>query len=79
MKQGRCPKCDSREIYSGADVYPKSGPFTSNAIPVSLTSIAALDNYVCGACGYVERYIADQKKLVEITKKWRRIDPQTEA
>ena len=70
MKNETCPKCGSHEIYSGEDVYPKSGPFASNAIPVSLTSIAALDNYVCTQCGYVESYIADPHKLKEISKKW---------
>jgi len=70
LKANACPKCGSTEIYAGVDVYPKSGPFTSNSIPISLTSIAALDNYVCAACGYVESYIADAEKLKEIQKKW---------
>jgi len=49
---------------------PKSGPFGSNSIPISIVSIAALDNYVCTDCGYIERYIADPEKLKEIGKKW---------
>ena len=73
MKNEKCPKCGSAEIFSGADVYPKSGPFTSNSIPISLTSIAPLDNYVCAQCGYVESYIADPHKLKEITQKWQKI------
>ena len=73
MKDGKCPKCGSTEVYSGADVYPKTGPFTSNAIPISLTSIAALDNYVCTDCGYVERFIAETGKLKEIFIKWRKV------
>jgi len=70
LKDNKCPKCGSTDIYAGTDVYPKSGPFTSNSIPVSLTSIAALDNYVCVACGYVESYVAETEKLKEISKKW---------
>ena len=70
MKQGKCPKCDSEEVYTGIEVLPKSGPFGSNAIPVSIVSIAALDNYVCTDCGYLERYIAETVKRVEIAKKW---------
>jgi len=54
-------------------VYPKTGPFTSNSIPVSLTSIAALDNYVCSDCGFVDRYIAEPGKLKEILIKWRKV------
>ena len=76
MKNLSCPKCNSSEIYSGESVYPKSGPFTSNSIPISLTSIAALDNYVCTQCGFIESYIADAKKLKEISKKWRKVQPQ---
>lgn len=70
MKQGKCPKCGSEEIYSGEEVLPKSGPFGSNSIPVSIVSIAALDNYVCADCGYLERYVAETVKLKEISKKW---------
>jgi len=70
LKGHKCPKCGSTDIFAGTDVYPKSGPFTSNSIPISLTSIAALDNYVCGECGYVESYVAETEKLKEISKKW---------
>lgn len=73
MKSGKCPKCGSDEVYCGSDVQPKSGPFGSNAIPVSLTSIAPLDNYVCKDCGYLERYVADGTKLKEIFVKWPKV------
>jgi len=74
LKRNKCPKCGSTDIYAGTDVYPKSGPFTSNSIPISLSSIAALDNYVCIACGYVESYIAETEKLKEISRKWIKIE-----
>ena len=74
MKQGKCPKCGSEEVYVGIDVLPKSGPFGSNSIPVSIVSIAALDNYVCMDCGYLERYIAESEKLTEIAKKWPKVN-----
>jgi hypothetical protein len=69
VKSGICPKCQSHNVYSGTNVFPKSGPFGSNSIPVSLTSIAALNNYVCIDCGYVESYI-EEDKLEEIARKW---------
>ncbi len=75
MKDGKCPKCGSDAVYSGEEVFPKSGPFSINAIPVSLTSVAALDNYVCTECGYLERYVADTAKLKEIGRKWARLKP----
>ncbi len=70
MKQGKCIKCGSDEVYSGVDILPKSGPFGSNSIPITIVSIAALDNYVCVDCGYLESYIAEAGKLAEISKKW---------
>ncbi len=38
MKQGKCPKCGSVNIYSAEDLPLKSGPFGSNSIPVSSDS-----------------------------------------
>ena len=73
MKQGKCPRCGSEAVHSGVEVLPKSGPFGSNSIPISIVSIAALDNYVCTDCGYLERYIADAEKLKEIVKKWPKV------
>ena len=73
MKQGKCPRCGSEEVHSGVEVLPKSGPFGSNSIPISIVSIAALDNYVCTDCGYLERYISDAEKLKEIVQKWPKV------
>jgi predicted nucleic-acid-binding Zn-ribbon protein len=70
MKTGKCPKCGSEEIYCAKDLPLKGGPFGSNSIPISLTSMAALDNYVCTDCGMVERYVADEEKLKEIARRW---------
>ena len=70
MKSGMCPKCESMSVYSGASIPLKKGPFGSNSIPISLTSVAALDNYVCAECGYVESYISEAERLSEIATKW---------
>jgi predicted nucleic-acid-binding Zn-ribbon protein len=79
MKNGKCPKCGSIEIFTAKSLPLKSGPFGSNAIPVSLTSLAALDNYVCTHCGLVERYIADEEKLKEIAGKWQQVKAETDS
>jgi len=76
LKNGNCPKCGSGEVYSGIDLILKGGPFASNSIPVSLTSLAPIDNYVCVTCGYVERYISERSKLKEIARKWDRVVPE---
>lgn len=78
MKSGSCPKCGSSEVYAGTEVFPKSGPFTCNAIPVSITSMASLDNYVCAACGYVESYISQGEDIDRIRKKWPPVRPSDE-
>ncbi len=70
MRNGTCPKCGSSEVYSGANVFFKAGTYGINTIPISFWTIAALDNYVCADCGFVESYIADADKLSEIRKKW---------
>lgn len=70
MKNGTCPKCQSKEIYSGVSVKSKSGFNNSNTIPVTSFRAANLDNYVCGQCGYVESYIAKDKDLAAVKKKW---------
>ncbi|MFP4422971.1 MAG: hypothetical protein ACLFRG_20750 [Desulfococcaceae bacterium] len=75
MKDGKCPRCGSAAIYSGEELFLKAGPFNSNAIPIGMTSVAALDNYVCVDCGLVERYVADDRKLSEIRKKWKPVNP----
>ena len=74
MKQGKCPKCGSTNIYTTGDLPFKSGPFGSNSIPVTLTAIAALDNYVCVDCGLVERYVADKSMLNRIADKWNAVN-----
>lgn len=79
MKNGQCPKCGSKEVYSGANVPLKSGPFAGNAIPIGLTSMAALDNYVCVTCGLVESYISDKDKLDDVAERWDKVNPDTES
>jgi predicted nucleic-acid-binding Zn-ribbon protein len=79
MKNGKCPRCNSTEIYFARDLPLKGGPFGSNSIPVSLTSMAPLDNYVCGQCGLVESYVAQQEKLKEISRKWSCVGASTSS
>ncbi len=70
MKNGVCPKCQSKEVYNGASVSFKSGFNNSNTIPITGFRGAPLDNYICGQCGYVESYIAREKDLAVIKKRW---------
>lgn len=79
MKNGTCPKCGSSEVHAGTEVFPKSGPFTCNAIPIGLTAMAPLDNYVCVACGYVESYVAREEDIASIRRKWPRAGGEADA
>ena len=76
MKNGKCPKCGSDKVFQGAEIPAKFGPFGSNSIPITLFSIASLDNYVCAECGYLERYVAEAAKRDEISKKWPQVKGQ---
>lgn len=82
MKQGICPKCDSRDVYA-CDW--KSTPFTSgtgesllmkkNGGFLANLSSAKLEYYICAVCGYLETYAQhteDLSALKESTN-WRRV------
>jgi len=70
MKNGTCPLCGAKEIYGSSNVKMKEGMHHSNTIPVSAFCAAALDHLVCGRCGYVQSFIAKEKHLEKIRKKW---------
>ncbi|HEX8599194.1 MAG TPA: hypothetical protein VF952_11845 [Chloroflexia bacterium] len=82
MKDGICVKCGSNEVYfdpvAGELVTAHASNVVMNGIPVKRgffsTSVAVLDSYVCGRCGYVESYILDNRKLLEIVQKWTKVE-----
>jgi predicted nucleic-acid-binding Zn-ribbon protein len=81
MRDGICPKCGSDEVYSGANVQAKTNSHGMNSIPIRggiyfAPVTAALDNYVCVKCGYVESYIADPQKLEEIAERWAKVEKE---
>lgn len=73
MKNGVCPRCHAREVYSSANIRYKTG--NSSTIPLSFLRSIPLDNYVCTNCGYVESYVADQDMLSRVRDIWTRIEP----
>jgi ribosomal protein S27AE len=79
MKDGKCPRCGSDKVFHGGDIPAKYGPFGSNSIPITMISIAALDNYVCTKCGYVESYISEPARLREISRKWPRVSEEKDS
>lgn len=78
MKDGKCPKCGSTNIYmrrEGISFY-----FGSNIPPGifivtgRIVTQSKLDNYICTDCGYFESYIVDKDKLEEVAENWDKID-----
>lgn len=70
MKTGKCPKCNSTQVYYKEALIAQEG---SN-IRINAFNMAALDYYVCTECGYVESYIANPNKLNKIERQWIKID-----
>ena len=68
MRDGICPKCGHATVHSGRDITVKAS--SGNSIPIDFRHHAALDNYVCVTCGYVESYLSDKAALERIEKQW---------
>ena len=68
MKKGKCPKCDSREIYSHSSITSRSN------LAVTMFKQARLEDYVCTKCGYTEEYIVKNEDLKKIKDKWQRVE-----
>ena len=51
MKSGICPKC------GGKDVRFQKGMSKRNSLRLAAFTEVALDDYICGTCGYVETYV----------------------
>ena len=67
MKSGVCLKCGASTVYSGVNAPFKQGAYGTTTIPIAgslfFVNRAALDNYVCTSCGYVESYVAHEHNL----------------
>ena len=66
MKNGKCPKCNSREVYKHSGISQRSH------LSVSTFKQAKLEDYVCAGCGYLEVYIIKSEDLKKIREKWQR-------
>lgn len=76
MKNGRCPKCGSTNVYiqtngimweNQAGVYVKGMGLIAKPHPV--------DTYVCVDCGYFEHYLTEREFLPKIaaSNKWSKV------
>jgi len=76
LKDGLCPRCHARQVYSSVNLRNKSGVYYSNTIPLSFFRSIPLDNYVY--CGYVESYVPDPEMLSRIKDIWNKVEPNQE-
>lgn len=78
MKDGNCPKCGATAVYRGPTGLVATGWAARDAafLPMTLWSTAGLTNYVCTACGYVERYVMSPDERSVIAQNWEKIEIQ---
>jgi predicted nucleic-acid-binding Zn-ribbon protein len=72
MKNGNCPKCGSSNVY-----HETNGIYVPNTLGTFIRTAdgnvgSRTDDYICADCGYIERYVADEHKLKEVAKVWKR-------
>ena len=60
MKNGKCPKCDSSNVYFK--------PYALDVVTLDGKRVEYVD-YVCTDCGYFETYITDKEALNKIPRR----------
>ena len=72
MKNGQCPKCNSREVYAsdngagigdGFSIHVRDGD--------GMKPTRQWQTFLCAACGYYENYLLDEARITRIVD-----DPQ---
>jgi len=79
MKNGRCSKCNSTNVFmnrSGIEWSDESGRVTIwIGSPESRSGKQSYyDSYICIDCGYFENYILNQDVLHEVKKNWSKVE-----
>jgi len=74
MKSGKCPKCNSTEVYLKENFMNLDG----SSIIMSAFVRVSLNHYVCTNCGYVENYISEKYNCERISKKWKKVGGNSE-
>jgi predicted nucleic-acid-binding Zn-ribbon protein len=76
MREGRCPKCASEQIYYSNAKGAQSGLSTDSGQPllriykdnrfIPDISLLEMDYYLCRQCGYLEMYVRDISQLAKL-------------
>lgn len=70
---GKCPKCESSEIWSNQNINKRG---ERPLIMVSGSTRLLLDTYICAKCGFIEEYLSDkdlkdQRKRDYLDQNWK--------
>ena len=72
MKDGQCPKCNSREVYVALDGGGIADGFSIHVRDGdSMKPTRQWQPFLCAACGYYENYLLDEVRIARIVD-----DPQ---
>lgn len=72
MKNGQCPKCNSREVYASVDGGGIGDGFSLHVLDGgSMAPTRQWQTFLCVTCGYYENYLLDEVKIARIVE-----DPQ---
>ena len=70
MKNGKCPKCGSTEVYMTS-----IGPGQRGYRQLSMFTSVRLAEYICCGCGLVESYLDDMNAVEKIKGRCRKVAP----
>jgi predicted nucleic-acid-binding Zn-ribbon protein len=75
MRQGTCPKCGCSDVYRGPVGFAAMSAVFDDRSGHAPDSGAAIDftSYVCGQCGYAERYVADHASLHSLGEQYEKV------
>jgi predicted nucleic-acid-binding Zn-ribbon protein len=69
MRSGKCPKCDSREVYIRNPNW-----YVKNAIVIDREKVAPCVVYICVECGYTESYLSERSDLRQVRQELPSVD-----
>jgi len=67
LRNGSCPRCGGREVRTDSRIKPT---FRSQIPARRLADLVDLHQWVCGACGLLERYLGSDRDVSKIANCW---------
>jgi hypothetical protein len=77
MKNGKCPKCNSTNVFMNRKGIEWGGGWWLEIWMGNLNERSSrqsdYDSYICADCGFFENYILDKNVLNEVQTKWTKV------